>query len=306
VPEPITRKVLLAIHNPILRSQGGITLREYFRWNDPDALARDYSQDVRNASWGYANYEIAERMVVDAFPLKADGYRYDERAYLNAWRRGRFHQPDLVDYGALVRQLDVVDRVRAGEVDEVWLMGFPYCGYYESVMGGPGAFWCNGPELRGTESAGRRFVVMGFNYERGVGEMLEDLGHRAESILSRVFSGAQGEADLFARFTRYDKAYPGQAECGNVHFAPNSLADYDWGNRRPVLSRCDAWRSFPDLSAPPREVDCSEWGDGNIRLHHLWWLRRFPHVDGQTGGIAHNWWQYVIDPDSVPGSSERW
>jgi len=28
---------------------------------------------------------------------------------------------------------------------------------------------------------------MGFNYERGVGEMLEDLGHRAESILSHVF-----------------------------------------------------------------------------------------------------------------------
>ena len=26
----------------------------------------------------------------------------------------------------------------------------------------------------------RRFVIMGFSYERGVGEMLENMGHRAE------------------------------------------------------------------------------------------------------------------------------
>ncbi len=305
MPIPVTRRVLMIIHNPVLRSQRGVRLRDYFRWNDPDRLADGFIDDVWNASFGYARFQVAERVVVDGFPIKADGFEYDERSYLEAGRRGRFHQPDLVDYGALLAAQDVLGKVGAGAIDEVWLFGFPYCGYYESVMGGPGAFWCNGPALAGSEAARRRFVVMGFNYERGVGEMLEDLGHRAELILTRVFAGRDGagggDEDLFARFTRYDKIAPGRAECGNVHFAPNSQADYEWGNPRPVLSRCDAWRAFPDLSAPPHLVDCSEWGDGDMRLHHLWWLRHFPHVDGESGGVAHNWWQYVIDPNTVGG-----
>jgi hypothetical protein len=298
--EPVTRQVLLVIHDPVLHSQGGARLGEHFRWNDPGRLAAQYIADVRQASWGYAGYEIADRVVVDGFPRKADGFAYDERSYLGAWRSGQFHQPDGVDYLALVREFDIIRKVSEGAIDELWLMGFPYCGYYESVMGGPGAFWCNAPPLGGTQSCARRFVIMGFNYERGVGEMLEDLGHRAESILGQVFAGRQGDANLFGRFTRYDRQAPGRAECGNVHFAPNSLSDYDWGNRRRVPARCDAWLNFPDLSAPPRSVDCSEWGSGDIRLHHLWWLRHFPHSDGASDGVAWNWWKYVIDPNAVP------
>ncbi|NKQ37516.1 MAG: hypothetical protein HF973_18120, partial [Chloroflexi bacterium] len=133
----------------------------------------------------------------------------------------------------------------------------------------------------------------------GVGEMLENLGHRVESIMSRVFRRKRGEGNLWERFTRYDKIAPGRAECGNVHFAPNSERDYDWGNPRPVPSRCDTWYHFPDLSGPSRQVNCAEWGNGDIRLHHLWWLRHLPHVAGSSGGVSHNWWEYVIDPNQV-------
>jgi len=153
---PVTRRVLMVIHIPLLRSQRGASLREHFRWNDPDRLALDFSEDVRNATWGVARYQIAERVVVDGFPRKADGFQYDEKSYLEAWRRGRFHQPDLVDYEALLGEHDVLRKVSAGEIDEVWLFGFPYCGYYESVMGGPGAFWCNGPALPGSEESRMR------------------------------------------------------------------------------------------------------------------------------------------------------
>ena len=44
---------------------------------------------------------------------------------------------------------------------------------------------------------------------------------------------------------------------------------------------------------------CNEWGGGDIRLHHLWWLDRFPRITGQNGNIAYNWWQYVVDPNLV-------
>jgi hypothetical protein len=167
-------------------------------------------------------------------------------------------------------------------------------------MGGPGAFWCNAPPLAaGAEHAARRFVIMGYNYERGVGEMLENLGHRAESILSHAFRFTRGEANLWERFTRYDKTHPGQAEVGNVHFAPNSRRDYDWGNTTRVLSRCHTWLNFPDLQGEPRLVDCREWGHGDTRAHHLWWFRHFPHVAGETGGLLHNWWQYCLDPNTA-------
>jgi hypothetical protein len=299
LPSSITRKVLMITHNPVLRTQGGRTLKEFFRWNDSEALAQGYIDDVRWCSYGYANYQVVEHIVVDGYPLKRDGFRYDEGSYLAAWQNRSFHQPDGVDYLELVREFDMIERVNSGQIDEVWLFGHPYGGYWESIMCGPGAFWCNATPLEGTERAERRFVIMGFNFERGVGEMLEDLGHRAESILYKVFERTSGDANLFERFLRYDFKYPRRAECGNVHFAPNSERDYDWGNWHPVLSRCDTWYNFPDLSGEPRMVDCREWGEGDIREHHRWWFRHFPHIVGQSNGISWNWWEYVIDPNTV-------
>ncbi len=295
--EPVRPKVLAIIHNPVMPD--GRKIRELYGWNDPDKLAQGYIDDIVRCSYGCVQYRIVERLEVNGFPLKLDGFRYTGESFAAAWRTRQFHQPDAVDYLALVREFGLIERVNDGEIDEVWLLGFPYCGYYESIMAGPGAFWCNAPPLKGTEHAKRRFVIMGFNYERGVGEMLEDLGHRAESILSVVYGRTHGEANLWERFTRYDKTHPGQAECGNVHFAPNSERDYDWGNHRPVYSRCDNWLRFPDLTGTPRSVTCADWGYGEIRAHHVWWLSRFPHSAGTANGISLNWWDYVIDPNRV-------
>ncbi len=199
LPAPITRKVLAITHNPVLRSQGNRTLKEYFRWQDPEKLARAYIDDIREISFGYANYEVVEHQVVETYPLKRDGFRYTEESYLEAWRTRSFHDPDGVDYLELVREFNMIERVNSGEIDEVWLFGHPYGGYWESIMCGPGAFWCNAPPLVGTEHANRRFVIMGFNFERGVGEMLEDLGHRAESILYKMLEKARGEANQFEK-----------------------------------------------------------------------------------------------------------
>jgi hypothetical protein len=129
--------------------------------------------------------------------------------------------------------------------------------------------------------------------------MLEDLGHQAESIMAHVYRDTRGEANLWQRFTRYDKIAPGHAAVGNVHFAPNSEQDYDWGNRRPVPSECDDWLRFPHLTGERRTVDCREWGNGDMRAHHLWWFQHLPHAAGATDGIANNWWRYIGDPNTV-------
>jgi len=298
-PAPVFPKVLAIVHNPVVKPDG-TKIQAAYGWNDPDRLAAEYANDIEQISHGYARYRIVERIEADAFPVKIDGFRYNPHSFDQAWRTRNTHKPDDVNYLALVREFKLIERINAGDIDEVWLLGFPFCGYYESIMAGPGAFWCNAPPLlHGTHLAARRFVIMGFNYERGVGEMLEDLGHRAESILTKVFAQQHGDANLWERFCRYDKTHPDRAEAGNVHFAPNSITDYDWGNPRPVLSRWHTWRRFPDLSGEPRRVTASDWGNGDIREHHRWWFSLFPHIVGESNGISWNWWEYVIDPNRV-------
>ncbi len=166
-------------------------------------------------------------------------------------------------------------------------------------MGGPGAFWCNAPPLTQTAHASRRFVIMGFNYQRGVGEMLENFGHRAESIMKYTFRRERGDDNLWERFIRHEFKDPGQAEVGWMHYAPNSERDYDWGNKRKVLSRWRTWRNFPNLEGEAETVDCRDWGDGDIRLHHKWWFELLPKIGGSANRIAYNWWQYIVDPNLV-------
>ena len=296
LPEPVTLKVLLVVYDPHLAEHGGQRLSTFLGWNDADMLVDGYIRDLQACSHGYLNYQVIDSTHVDGFPSKKDGFVYTAAQYLQVLDNpGTHHQPDLLDYEHVLADFDVLARINAGDIDEVWLFGMPYAGFYESRMAGPGAYFCNAPPLT-LSGVQRRFIIMGFNYQRGVGEMLEAFGHRAEFILARIFQNTSGDANLWARFIRYDKSHPAQAECGNVHFAPNSQTDYDWGNPAFVPSRCRNWMTFPDLSAPPVLVNCDEWGGGDIRKHHTWWLSLFPHVTGQSNGIAWNWWHYITHP----------
>lgn len=312
---PLRPRVLLIIYNPVVDSARGARLIQAMRWNDPDRLAAEYIADVRACSDGWVDYQIVQRVEVDALPTKVDGFRYtpQEYVYVAQTHRGA-HEPDAADYNAILEQFSILPRVAAGDIDEVWLFGGPYFGFWEATMGGAGAFFCNGTPLANTAQCARRFVVMGFSYERGVGEMLEDLGHRAEAILARVFGAedflhwtytpARSPAtvsgvtlNLFERFLCFDQIAPGKANVGTIHYAPNSHTDYEWGNPTPVRTCADDWNHFPNLPDPPdyREVDARAWGSGDIRAHHQWWLAHLPRAAGVTNGVANNWWKYFID-----------
>ncbi len=336
VPErvaPVSPRVVVLIYNPIIEAEGGRKLNEVLGWNDPDWLTREYISDVREASHGIVNYAVVERIELDKWPLKRDGFAYTDASFLAAWRsRSGFHQPDAVDYPAVLRDADFARKVDANQAEELWVFAFPYAGFFESCMGGRGAIWCNGDVIPGTERVRRPFVVMGFNYERGVGEMLEDLGHRAENIMEHVFRDIpdtpphgdwrapnasfvdrlfgrkaavnRGPAavdlagNLWRQFIRYDKTHPGAAACGNVHFAPSSQSDYDWGNRSTVLTNADDWLNYPYFTGEYKPQNCSAWGHGDMRAHHVWWMQRFPHVGGKTpSGKWHNWWRYIVQLD---------
>ena len=294
-------RALVIVYDPVMDLSTGERLTQRMGWNSVDDLVAGYIADIRECSRDLVQYNVAGRVVVDEFPVKADGFQYDPASYM-AVRNGAApaHDPDLVDYTHIANEHHLIERVTSGEFDEVWLFGPPFGGFYESHMAGRDAFWCNSPAMQGTQDCPHRFILMGFSYERGVGEMLEDLGHRAESILGKVHESQWGESNLWKQFSRYDKIAPGQAQVGMMHWAPNSLEDYDWGNRTLVPSKCDDWLNFPNLTGAVRQVNCADWGNGDIREHHKWWFKRVPKVAGRINGVLNNWWTYFIDPNNVP------
>jgi hypothetical protein len=295
--------VLVISFDPRVPARGGAKLHRALGWHDPIALAEAYVADLARCSNGYVQYQIVDWREADEFPAKRDGFRYTASSYVDHWaRRGGWHEPDGVDYTAIFREFDILWRIDSGDIDEVWLFGSPYAGFWESTMAGPGAYFCNSPPLRAPWIS-RIFVTMGFSYERGVGEMLENFGHRVESIMRRVYgSWEHSETHAWNRFTLYDLVAPGRAGCGNVHFAPNSVRDYDWGNRNPVWSSCEDWLDYPSLAGRRRLVDADEWGGGDIRAHHRWWLAHLPRAPGRTSGVLNNWWAYAVDFNRYPES----
>jgi hypothetical protein len=305
-PTPVTRQVLLITFAPLIPSRGNTPLyRAIPGWNDPEALVDGLIADMADASGGYANFTIAERIAVPDFTPMVGDRRYTADLYLDTLRTLRPAMEDRADYSAILNQYNILEKVRTNQIDEVWLMGYPFAGFQESRMGGPGAIFCNGDVLPGTESAGRNFIVMGFNYQRGVGEMLESMAHRAESIVAYLYRNTSAEANLWERFTRIDWDHPGQAEVGTVHHGPNAILDPDrddhqWTETRSVPSRHKTWYNFPNLSGEPEPTSCTAWQDADMtRGHHIWWFKHFPHGTGATSGVSNNWWKAVINPAHI-------
>jgi hypothetical protein len=303
IEPPLTTilKTLVIVYNPVVDKTSGKKLLEFMNWNRVEDLATGFMSDILLVSGGLVRYQIVQRFDVDDFPAKVDGHKYDAQSYLNVVRGvSRPYMPQEVDYYDIIKKFDILKSIANETIDEVWIFNFPHAGFYESIMGGPGAFWCNAPPLKNTEASKRRFVIMGFSFERGIGEMLENMGHRAESIMEKTFSKIPDDKSLWKRFIRYEKTHPGKAALGNVHFAPNSVRDYDWNNPSTVNSECDDWLyNFPDFKGVTRPVTAADWGNGDTRQHHVWWMKHFPKTQGRLNAIHNNWWQYIANPNNV-------
>jgi hypothetical protein len=302
--EPVqvtSSRVLVLVYDPIMDPATGQKLSEQQKWYRVEDLVPVYMSDILQNSGNLARYQIIQRIDLDEFPAKTDGFRYTPQSYMDVLRGvAPPHTPAEVDYTTILSRFKILDRVARNEIDEVWVFAFPHAGFYESTMGGPGGFWCNAPALKNTDAAKRRFVVMGFSYERYVGEMLEAFGHRTESTMQRVYSKVNGEANMWNRFARYDMVASGKSAIGTIHFAPNSRRDYEWNNASNVKSECYDWlTNYPDLKGDLRDVNNAEWGGGEIRAHHTWWLNHIPRVAGRRNGILNNWWPYIINPQNV-------
>ncbi len=309
-PEGIGRKlarVIVVNYNPSVPSENGRSLTEVMGWNDPRELSAKLIEDIRIASGGYINYEIAEWIDVDGCPPWRSGFRYRPDDLLADIRAQTWKQGDGTSYAAVLEENGLLEKIPALGVTEVWLWGAPGMHWDEYAMFIPNRDavlpptdnpWFYRPY--DIPDLGRTLWVMGFNYERGEGEMLESYAHRCEGILSLAVAGGVWDNkrdDPWNVFTRVDKDFPGESHAGGVHYAPNSASDYDWGNERYVETYALDWRYYPNLRGTKALMNCHDGWGPDIITHHRWWLGLLPKAPGETEYGLNNWWVYCADFD---------
>jgi hypothetical protein len=298
-PKPaIVVKVLALSFDPVIPEEGGKRLTEVCGWNNPRKLADGYINDLKKATNGLIQYKIVEWKDIKDFHTKIDGFKYTPEQYMKCRREGKgWHNPDTADYVKTFKDHDVIRRIDKGEIDEVWFLGGPYFGYNESAMAGPGAFYING-EVYDKVKSKRAFAIMGFNYERGVAEMLHDLCHRTESTMSRVYGGWRVEelTTNWARFAANDIQSNGVAAVGTCHYPPNAEDGYDYANPRTVQSTADDWLKYPKLTGEKKPVNRESWGGPDYHRNYMkWWFARIPNAPGvNADGRLNNWWEYIF------------
>lgn len=317
----ITKDVLVINFDPILESQGGLRMHDWGQrrtgsWGgDPWPLVRDYLADLTEASGGYVRWRrVLHPSVpdyIDRWPplrgaVQFDSPEFPEQAFVDAyeyaltsgdWVGATRMMPGggdyRMDYHRILDEYGVDALVNAGEVDEVIVATPPYAGAFESVMAGPTAYAVNGDAFPRTTV--RNFLVMNLSYERGLSEVLENFGHRAEWMLSRAFHGYPNTIsydgcfypdwnrdnqdpppcggsrqvpllrNLYDRFVTVEGILPGEAAVGSVHWAPNATSrsdEYVWNKDLPVYSLSDDWLfNYPAMegASTKRPVNVYDW-----------------------------------------------
>jgi len=172
VSATFNKKVFLLVYDPILSS--GQDLNTYMGWPAYSTLVQGIIDSFLNASHGQLQYTIAQSQVVtDEWPVKIDGFRYTEETYLQVMQGlVAGHSPDEVNYDLIIDQFDICGKLNRGEIDELWMYGAPYFGFYESRLVGPSAYYYNSPPLAGTHNCNKLLPIMGLSYERGIAEAI--------------------------------------------------------------------------------------------------------------------------------------
>ncbi|MEN9570002.1 MAG: hypothetical protein RL172_1233 [Bacteroidota bacterium] len=301
IADTLTVHVLVLNYDPYVKDAAGIKIRihEYYHWDNPHELVTNYAKAINEASGGYIRFVITNIKDIDAFPIKEDGFTYTAETYKSCWQANSgFHMPDGADYVKIVQDNNVAALINNRTIDEVWLWGGPYFGYWESAMAGPQSFNINGgtyPQV----NTNRAFAIMGFNYERGLAEMLHSNCHRTEATMAKVYGGWQVDQlnTTWAKFAANATQSNGIAAVGSCHYPPNAKADYDYANPAPVMSSADDWLNYPYLTGVKKNVSSETWGGPDYHLNYMkWWYAHLPKKKGaDTQGKLLNWWRYIYD-----------
>lgn len=295
-------KVLGINFDPIIN---GKPLHEFKGWLSPRELSQDFAEEMSLCSGGFFRYDIVEWIDSNDIPVKDDGFQYTTATYLEAIANdAKVHRPDWADYTSIIERFNLADKINSGEIDEVFLWGGPWFGFYESVMIGPEAFWINGSlPPSDSQEVKRKAVLMGFNYgytsrDGSIGLMMHSLGHRSESTMVHHFGSWNLDSPQHAwdMFTSYQRWSPNSTGCGNIHFPANvaHAKDYDYSNTLQVKSQCEDFSNWPTSDNQSKDISAEVWNRSE-RGYLRWWYGHLPSHDGEHNGMYRNWWRYIID-----------
>jgi hypothetical protein len=293
-------RVLVLNYDPVVPAEGHRRLSQVFRWGNPAKLGADFKEAMEYASGGYLRFNIVEWRNLNEIYAQEDGNRYTVEEYVRNRRQGKgWRERGMADYPRLLREQNVVPLIDEGLVDEVWVFSDHFFGLWEASMAGPGAFFINGgvyPQVK----LRRPFAFYGFNYERGVAEMMHDASHRTESTLNRAYGHwkLKGPKNHWEQFSANHDQSGGLAGVGTCHWPANAAGDYDYGNRRVVSSWADAFLNYPKLNLVRKPVSRDTWSKGpDYHLDYMKWY--FAHVPRAAGvnedGRQNNWFKYIFD-----------
>lgn len=187
------------------------------------------------------------------------------------------------DYPYLIEKCQLVKLRNEGKFDMVWVFGIDPLSMYGSAMVGREPLWINGVPV---EADCENFPLLGLTFSRRDGA-IESFCHMCECLIDYVYG------------------------VGQVYFSPNSTADYDRENQRPVLSYHQSFlKDYPNVTDENPDVftaddylnDPEFASEGPAVCHHVWWLRQMPHYAGRDeNGYSHNWWDYLMNMNYVTG-----
>ena len=318
--------------------------KEIVNWRDPLDLASEFADTMKDVSYGNVKYNIVDIVTLDEFPAstakEVDGPVYNRKTYLQAvvdavndYGSTWYKDERLKDYGfsfdyeKYFKEWDVYNKIKSGVIDEVWIFTGPKVGVApnESIMVGSDAFYLNGPPIR--KSGQKNFAVFGFGYERGVGLMLEDAGHRMEWAMSKIYSGVSkadsvnGDFDIkeenyiksekngvktyktyselndWEKFWAHDLVTDGQitAGVGSVHCGPNARGQYDFYNNG--VDYVDT--TYPMVRQTPVKVKsyCDRWlkypdlsGSPREIGSDEWGRKKYGRRHDINLELHHEWW----------------
>jgi len=297
----LTKKVYLLVFNPKIANKGTI---EHFSWNNPEALSLGVANFFREVTGNKLSYSIVKKQIIEVFPQKEDGFVYNSSSYLNCMNSSNkdtdCHQPDTASYLEILRISQACELLNSGEIDELWMWGGPYFGFWESNVAGPKGFFVNSSPTEGS-TCKKILPIMGFNYERGLNEAVHDFGHRAESIMKEVYGTWTPESTHgWNKFSLLDKDVKGKAGCGNTHFTPGSTQDYQYDPSQNIFSNCHEFKNFPNIKGEYKLINCSVWDCDELKFYKYWWSN-LPQNDGKyydnysQKEILNNWLFYIFD-----------
>lgn len=305
---PITKKIYLVVFNPKFSAAfGNQSHIQYYGVNDPYTLTNNTIAWFKTITNNRVNYVVTKQVELNAYPALTDGFVYTESTY-NSMITGAtpVHQPVWANYNAIVSETQACELFNSGQIDELWMFGGSWFGFYESRLAGTGAFWYNSPALSGTTCA-KPMPIMGYNFERGVPEMVHNFGHRTEYTMMKVYT-AWAKTRIYTNFDRFafvqalapSSTFSG---CGTTHFPPNAPVAYDYSNMAQMQTMCDDFVHYPNLidiaSVPKLTVDCRTWSCTDIGFY-AYWYTHLPQFTGVgTDGKLNDWWDYMLNPSKA-------